>query len=272
MSQQRTVLVTGAAGGIGQAIVKALAAKDYVVLAGVRERTAALGGARQIVMDVTDPESVADAAEQVDGGLHAVINNAGVIVQGPLELVPPGELRRQFEVNTYGPTYVMQAFLPMLRAGRGRIINISAPTARVPLPFLAPISASKAALASLSDALRLELAAWGIPIVLIEPGTTSTPIFAKAEAAARAAAALAEPDRLALYGDHLARLAQAMAEQKPGSVEPVANAVVAAVEARNPKRRYVVGDARLADLLTRLPVRLRERMVMSALGLTGVRP
>ncbi|WP_431926316.1 SDR family NAD(P)-dependent oxidoreductase [Nonomuraea jabiensis] len=272
MAEQKIVLVTGAAGGIGQAIVKALTAKGHRVLAGVRERTSALDGTTQLIMDVTDPETVTDAAKQVDGALHAVINNAGVIVQGPLELVPPGELRRQFEVNTYGPAYVMQAFLPMLRAGNGRIINISAPTARVPLPFLAPISASKAALASLSDALRLELAAWGIPIVLIEPGTTSTPIFARAEVAAQAAAALAEPDRLALYSKHLTRVAQAMAKQKPGPVEPVANAVVAAVEARNPKRRYVVGDARLASILTRLPVRLRERMVMSVLGLTGLRP
>jgi NAD(P)-dependent dehydrogenase (short-subunit alcohol dehydrogenase family) len=113
---------------------------------------------------------------------------------GPLELVPPDELRRQFEVNALGPAHVIQAFLPLLREGRGRIVNISAPTARVPIPF-SPVGASKAALESLSDSLRIELGAWGIPVAVIVPGGTATPIWQKADTAAQAALNGTEPKR-----------------------------------------------------------------------------
>ena len=196
-----SVFITGASAGIGAATARLLASEGYTVYAAVHTGAGALAGlpgVRQVPADVTDPGSVAAAARQVaaqagDRGLHAVINNAGIIVQGPLELVPPADLLHQFQVNTLGPAYVVQAFLPLLRAGHGRVINISAPTARLPVPFMAPISASKAALASLADALRLELAAWGIPVSVVEPGGTDTQIFAKAQAAADAGLAAAGP-------------------------------------------------------------------------------
>jgi len=132
------VFITGAATGIGAAATRRLAGAGYRVFAGVHRETASLAsipGVRLVAIDVTDSSGVEKAAkvvaEAVGGdGLKAVINNAGVIVQGPLELVPPEELRRQFEVNTLGPAHVIQAFLPLLRTGKGRIINISAPTAR----------------------------------------------------------------------------------------------------------------------------------------------
>ena len=197
--------------------------------------------------------------------------SAGVIVQGPLELVPQRELERQFAINTLGPVYVTQAFLPLLRAGRGRLINISAPTARVPVPFLGPIGASKAALESLSAALRGELAAWGIPVVLVEPGGTDTQIFARATAAAEAALAAGDPARIALYRPHLEAFAKAAVKQSLGPVEPVADAVVTAIEARRPKRRYSSGNGvRLFGTLSHVPIGLRERLVASAFGLNRV--
>ncbi|MFC4006330.1 SDR family NAD(P)-dependent oxidoreductase [Nonomuraea purpurea] len=274
----KAVLITGASGGIGQALVKAAADKGYTVFAGVRGETPALAGqgnVRQVRFDVTDPDAVAAAAKQVereanDRGLAAVINNAGVIVRGPVELVPPAELRRQFEVNTYGPAFVTQAFLPLLRTGGGRVINISAATARQPMPFMAALSGSKAALAAMSQALRMELATWGIPVVLVEPSSTATEIFDKADDAARAALALADPGRVALYAAHLAAVGKAMAAQKPGQVEPVVRTVLAALQARRPRRLYVApGDARLVGLLTHLPAGLRERLVTGTLGLAG---
>lgn len=259
-------LVTGATGGIGSAVVAKLLEHGHTVFAGVRGEAVVPAGATRVRMDVTDPAAVRAAAEQVAGavgGLDAVVNNAGLIVQGPLELVPPEHLRRQFEVNTLGPAYVTQAFLPLLRAGHGRVVNVSAPSARVPFPMMAPISASKAALQSLSEAQRLELAAWSVPVILIEPSATDTAIFDKA------AAVMARGD---LYRDHLAGFEGAMARQKLAPVEPVARAIVTAVEARRPKRRYAVGrDARLAGLLARLPIGLRERAVVAALGLGKVR-
>ncbi|MEU6431007.1 SDR family NAD(P)-dependent oxidoreductase [Microbispora sp. NPDC046973] len=278
--ENRAVLVTGAAGGIGRAAVEALVARGYTVYAAVRGEDASLGrtaGVRVVTMDVTDPGSVASAAERVHDevrgrGLHAVVNNAGIIVQGPLELVPPDDLRKQFAVNTLGPAFVTQAFLPLLRAGRGRIVNVSAPTAHVALPFMAPISASKAALKALTDALRVELAAWRIPVISVEPGATATAIFDKADAAARKALAAADPHRVALYDDHLARFGKAIAGQKTGPAEAVAATIATAVEARDPKRRYPVSaDVRVYGMLAHAPAGLRERLVTRAFGLQGIR-
>jgi NAD(P)-dependent dehydrogenase (short-subunit alcohol dehydrogenase family) len=235
-------------------------------------------GVELVPIDVTDADSVAAAARTVrdavgaGGGLRAVVNNAGVIVQGPLELVSPTELRRQFEVNTLGPAYVIQAFVPLLRAGAGRIVNVSAPTARVRVPFMASLGASKAALESLSDAVRLELARWDIPISIVEPGGTDTAIFATAQAAADIALKDADPAVLALYADQIAVVAAAATRQRLGPTGPVAAAVLAAVAARRPRRRYRAGrDVALFALLARLPVGVRDRLVTAAFGLGRAR-
>jgi len=270
------VFITGAATGIGAATTKRLAEAGYRVFAGVHNETGSLAGAARVqpvAIDVTDPASAENAAkvveEAVSGhGLRAVINNAGVIVQGPLELVPAEGLRRQFEVNTLGPAHVIQAFLPLLREGKGRIVNISAPTARVPVPFMAPIGASKAALASFSDSLRVELGAWDIPVVVIEPGGTDTAIFAKADAATQVALGAADPARVALYSDQLAAVAKAAARQKLGPADAVAKTIVDAVAARKPKRRYMTGSGvAVFGVLAHLPTSLRERLIKTVFGL-----
>jgi len=270
-----SVFVTGAAAGIGAATARRLAEAGYQVFAGVHRDSGSLAGIPGVVpvaIDVTDPDSVAEAARAIEhavgsDGLAAVINNAGLIVHGPLELIPAEELRRQFEVKTLGPAHVIQAFLPLLRRGNGRIINISAPTARVPIPF-SPIGATKAALASLSDSVRLELGAWGIPVTVIEPGATDTTIFKKAESAAKAALGAADPAEVALYSDQLAAAAKATARQRLGPIDPVAKTIVTAVQARKPKRRYTAGSGHaLFGVLARLPAGLRERAIKSAFGL-----
>jgi NAD(P)-dependent dehydrogenase (short-subunit alcohol dehydrogenase family) len=275
-AEKGSVFITGAAAGIGAATTRRLAEAGYRVFAGVHREAGSLAsipGVQPVAIDVTDPSSAGNAAKAVaetagGSGLKAVINNAGVIVQGPLELVPPEELRRQFEVNTFGPAHVIQAFLPQLRAGNGRIINISAPTARVPVPFMAPIGGSKAALASFSDSLRVELGAWGIPVVVIEPGGTDTAIFAKADAAAQAALGAGDQARVALYSDQLAAVARAAAKQKLGPADAVAKTIVAAVEARKPKRRYMAGSgAAVFGVLAHLPAGVRERLIKTVFGL-----
>ncbi|WP_019931731.1 SDR family NAD(P)-dependent oxidoreductase [Nocardia sp. BMG111209] len=272
-SGQGNVFITGASAGIGAATADLLVRRGYTVFAGVHTTAATpRPGLRPVPIDVTDPESVSAAAELVaaevgGAGLRAVVNNAGIIVQGPLELVSPAELQRQFAVNTLGPAYVCRSFLPLVRAGHGRIVNISAPTARVPVPFLGPIGASKAALVSLSDALRSELAAWHIPVVVVEPGGTRTEIFTKAE---RVAAATMATDRAPLYGAQLAAVAKAAARQPLGPIDPVAAAVARAVAARNPKRHYAAGTGvRLFGVIAALPDPLRDRVVATAFGLTG---
>jgi NAD(P)-dependent dehydrogenase (short-subunit alcohol dehydrogenase family) len=275
---QGTVLLTGASGGIGAAVAALLADRGYAVYAGVhRTPSTTTPNVIPVEIDVTDPHSVAKAAETVraavgTAGLQAVINNAGVIVQGPLELIPPDELRRQFDINTLGCAYVCQSFLPLLRAGGGRIVNITAPTARVPVPFLAALSGSKAALASMSEALRTELSPWQIPVVVVEPGGTRTEIFAKADRGAENYLAHTDSARVELYRTQLAAVAAATAKMTMGPIEPVAATVVKAVTARNPKRRYSVGTgSRTFGVLAHLPSPLRERAVASAYGLTKAR-
>jgi NAD(P)-dependent dehydrogenase (short-subunit alcohol dehydrogenase family) len=271
----KAVLITGAGAGLGLATTQALATKGYRVYAGVRHAPPPqldAPGVHPVPLDVTDDASVAAAAEQVaaaePGGLHALVNNAGVIVQGPQELLPTEEWQRQFDVNVIGPARVTRAFLPLLRKAPGRIVNISAASARVALPFLGPLSASKAALESLSDAARIELAPWGIPVVVVQPGALETEIFTKASTAAQAALRGANPQQLALYRSQLAALDAATARQRLGSVTKAAQVVVRAVDAARPRRVYFGGaDVRGLGLLAGLPAGLRERAITATFGL-----
>jgi NAD(P)-dependent dehydrogenase (short-subunit alcohol dehydrogenase family) len=270
----KTVLITGAAGGIGAAATRRLAQLGFTVYAGVRSpapHLEASEGVRTLRLDVTDADDVRQAAALVTaeaGALHALVNNAGIIVQGPLELVPSSELRRQFDVNVFGPAQVTAAFLPLLRAGRGRLVNISAPTARAAVPFMGPISAGKAALESLTDALRGELAAWRIPISVIQPSGTDTAIFATAEKSAAESLRTVPPELLDLYAPALASLTTAAAKMKLSPTDAVVEAIVHAVQSRKPKPRYTVGrDAKAAALLAKLPIGLRTSLVLRALGI-----
>jgi NAD(P)-dependent dehydrogenase (short-subunit alcohol dehydrogenase family) len=276
---EKSVFITGAAGGIGCAAVRLLADRGYTVFAAIHTDAGSLPdipSVRRVAIDVTDPVSVTAAAEQVEreapgGTLDAIINNAGIIIHGPLELVRPEDLRRQLEVNALGPVYVTQAFLPLLRRSGGRVVMLSAPTARVPVPFMAPIGASKAALVSLSDALRTELVAWKIPVVVVEPGGTATEIFAKADAAAQSALASTNPRQLALYRPHLEAVANAAAKQKLGPPDVIAELILKAVQARRPRRRYSGGSgSRLFGVLSHLPAGSRDRVVSRAFGLSTV--
>ena len=186
------VVVTGASSGIGEATALRLANAGFAVFAGVRREEDAealrLRGVRPVRLDVRDAAQVAAAAQEVRGalgpaGLVALVNNAGVVVPGPLEFVPLDKLRGQFEVNVIGQVAVIQAFLPLLRETRGRIVNISSIDGRIATPLLGPYVASKFALEGLSDALRRELRPWGIQITLIEPGAIKTRIWEKGRVA-----------------------------------------------------------------------------------------
>ena len=279
-TKEAGVLVTGAAGGIGSATVRLFADAGLSVFAGYHHHEADLPtgpGITPVQLDVTDPTSVAEAARAVadasDGrGLRAVVNNAGLIVQGPIELLPPESLRHQFDVNTIGPAIVTQSFLPLLRGHGGRVINISAPTARVPVPFMAPVGSSKAALASWSAALRGELAPWGIPVVLVEPDATNTAIFAHAERRAQEDLARVDPERSHLYRAQLEAIAGAAASQKLCDTDVIAKVIVKAVTTARPRRRYLAGPrTRVFALISHLPAGVREALVTRVLGLHRVK-
>jgi len=271
------VFLTGASGGIGAATALQLADAGIPVFAGYRDNRETVPEHRlvtPVALDVTDVASVCQAVDQIASvvrrdGLRAVINNAGLIVQGPLEVLPETSLRRQFDTNTLGPVFVVQQTLPLLRLGQGRIVNVSAPTARIPVPFLAPIGASKAALASWSVALRGELAPWRIPVVLIEPDATKTAIFDNAATLAERDLASADPACVDLYARQLAAIAQAAAKQRMVEPAVVARVIAKAVTTARPRRRYTAGPgARLFAMVSHLPASMRERVVLTAMGLT----
>ncbi|MBI5776506.1 MAG: SDR family oxidoreductase [Nitrospirae bacterium] len=277
------MVITGASTGIGEACALYLDELGYRVFAGVRrppdgDALKAKASARltPVLLDVTDVASIDRAVEtvkQVVGsvGLAGLVNNAGIGVGGPLEVVPLADLRKQFEVNVIGQVAVTQAFLPLLRQGRGRIVNMGSIAGRSVMPFLGPYSASKFALEALTDAMRLEFQPWGIQVSIVEPGAIESRIWDKAKHAADQMEAAADPEARARYGEAIARVREAMeqAAQRAIPALVVAKAVVHALSAARPKARYLVGlDAKLrAALAAWLPARVQDRLLTWVLKL-----
>lgn len=269
MSTPRAVLVTGASSGTGRACALRLSEGGFTVFAAVRTQRDAerleQDGARRltaVILDVTKEDTIAASVRTIrdavaGAGLAGLVNNAGIAVTGPVELVPVDALRRQFEVNVFGQVAVTQAFLPLLRAARGRIVNIGSVGARVALPFAAPLNASKAAFESISDSLRMELRPWGIHVVLVSPGSIRTAAEAKLFADSEAALGAFPPEGKARYGASYRAFVQAMLGLEKHGVGPevVAEAVYRALTARAPRLRYPVGPkSRLLPMIvTRLP-------------------
>jgi NAD(P)-dependent dehydrogenase (short-subunit alcohol dehydrogenase family) len=277
--KQKSVLITGASGGIGSVTVRRLDELGWQVFAGVRTRDAgrslARGGntIRPVELEITNEGSVAAAKQEIEqalggSGLDALVNNAGILVQGPTELVPLDAWRRQFEVNVIGQIAVTQAFLPALRAGQGRVVNIGGASGLVTVPMFAPISASKTALESLTDALRMELKHQGVSVSIIDPGAMETEIFAKAAAAGAEDGFAGGPEAHRVYAGAIESFEQVASGQKFGAPDTVAKVIVKALTDRRPAARYVAGrDARQVAMLRHLPTRLRDRLVMSTVGL-----
>ena len=269
----RSVLVTGATGGVGRPLARRLAAEGWRVYAAYRKAADAesllADGLVPVPLDLTDEESVQAAADTVGPRLDALVNNAGVVVQGPLELVPGAELRRQFDLNVLAQMSVTRAFLPALRASGGRVVNVGAVSSLVSVAFAGPVAASKAALASLTDALRMELRHQGVAVSLVLPGAMNTEIFAKADKAMADAGWVGSPGTQHHYARAIADFQKAVARMKPGPVDPAVDAIHKALTARRPNAYYLSGrDARVFAALRRLPTGLRDRLLTRAVGLT----
>jgi len=271
------VVVTGASTGIGACIARDLAGRGFRVFGTVRrpEDAATLerAGVMPVQMDVTDTASIARARAEVEralGGapLAGLVNNAGIPVAGPLELLPLDELRRVLEVNLVGAVAVTQAFLPFLKAARGRIVNISSVAGRCALPFMGPYSASKFALEAVSDSLRRELLPFGVRVIVVEPGSFQTKIWSKVEAMDMSRY------QTSPYGEVLARFARAAlrgAERAPPP-DKVAHAVWRALTGRRPPLRMVVTPHRLDRLSLWIPDRLLDWLIYRFLWKKRVTP
>jgi NAD(P)-dependent dehydrogenase (short-subunit alcohol dehydrogenase family) len=269
----KSVVITGASTGIGRACALHLDRLGWRVFAGVRKESAfaslraeASPGLVPILLDVTDRQSIKNAAKLVaeavgPAGLSGLVNNAGVPLGGPIEFLDLDEVRAQFEVNVFGVLAVTQAFLPLLRLGRGRVVNISSISGLVAGPFVSPYSASKFALEAFSDSLRLEVRRWGIHVSLVEPGAIDTPIWDKAGIVVADLVRQASPETLELYGSAIESLRGRFAPHGI-PVEEAAKVIARALTDAQPKARYPVGrEGRIVSLFRRLPDGVRDWVI-----------
>jgi NAD(P)-dependent dehydrogenase (short-subunit alcohol dehydrogenase family) len=286
-------LITGASTGIGRASALRLAASGWTVLAGVRDagagqRLAAEGADGRVIpleLEVTDGEQIAAARQRVDeesakagvsraGGLDALLNNAGIGIGGPLELISAEDLRRQFDVNVFAQVAVTQALLPALRRARtpkgtgGRIVFVSSIGGRVSMAYTAPYAASKHALEAFGDALRVELHSSHVQVTLIEPGSVATPIWDKSRVESERVSI--PPELQEQYGHVPAAMDKVLQDTARRGVpaELVAATIERALSARRMKARYVVGrDARAMLVAKRLlPDHVFDMLARRVLG------
>jgi NAD(P)-dependent dehydrogenase (short-subunit alcohol dehydrogenase family) len=266
-----SVLVTGAGRGIGRTVALHLAQRGWEVYAGVRrpEDGEALrqteAGITPVLLDITDAAQVAQLPSAVGQRLDAVVNNAGVVVSGPVEGLAIDELRRQLEVNLVSQVAVTQAVLPMLRISRGRVVFMSSISGRVSTPFMGAYAGSKFALEGLADALRVELRPWGIRVTLVEPGSIDTDLWRNVEETADEVEAGLSADHRRLYARQIAAMRKLSARVAKQAAPPatVAAAVERALIADRPRARYLVGaDAKVQWALGAVvPSRLMDAAV-----------
>jgi NAD(P)-dependent dehydrogenase (short-subunit alcohol dehydrogenase family) len=267
----RFIMMTGAAGGIGRATVVRLADAGHVVFAADRRAGALKALAaehpsvRPVVLDVTDAASIDSTLYQIGTetgghGLDVLVNAAGILVLGPVEAVPDQQTRAQFEVNLFGSLAVTRAFLPPMRErGAGRIVNVSSILGRFALPGSGLYSASKFAIEAYSDALRMELAPFGVRVVLVEPGVIDTPLYERAAASLSGYDHALQPYRSTWpagfgFPDRLLKAA--------APVDGIAATLVKAALASSPRPRYRPGLRNRLNtrLLTTLPTRSSDRI------------
>ena len=276
--KNRSAVVTGASSGIGHAIADALLRDGWRVFGSVRKESDATSLKAEfgdnftpLVFDVTDDDAIKEAAAKVktelDGEtLGALVNNAGIAVAGPVRYLPLEDLKRQIDVNVYGPLRTTQAFLPMLGADKsfrgapGRIINMSSVAGGIASPFMSPYSMSKHALEAFSDSLRREMLMHGIDVIVIGPGAISTPIWAKADDI--------DIDQYSgtEYAGILEQMKKSMREYGESGLPPeaVGALVVKILKSEKPKARYAILKNKF--LLWTLPRLLPKRLIDKALA------
>ena len=278
MIANKDVVVTGVATGIGLWTTKVLVAKGFRVFGSVRKQADADrlqrelgGGFVPLIMDVTDAEAIHRAAQQVDSmlgdsNLAGLVNNAGVVVSGPLLYQRPSEYRRQLETNLVAPLVVTQAFAPLLgtdkkrRGPSGRVVMISSTSAKVALPFLGAYSASKAGLEGMSDSLRRELMLFGIDVIILQPGAVVTAMYDKGESED-----LSEFQHTEYWNVMKRFQSFIVAEGRKGlAPELLGKAVHLALTTAKPKARYAVVPQRFKNWT--LPRLLPSRMLDAGLA------
>jgi NAD(P)-dependent dehydrogenase (short-subunit alcohol dehydrogenase family) len=271
------VLVTGASTGIGHATALHLAGSGHRVFAGVRrdedaERLRARGGENvvPVKLDVTDEGQIEAAVRAVEEHLGTtrfagVVNNAGVARGGPLEYLPLDEWRFQFEVNVFGQIAVTKAFMPLIRAGHGRVVFVGSISGRYSTPLMGPYGGSKFAIEGIAESLRLELHPWDIKVSVIEPGAIKTAIWDKGRSLVDELMGQFPQEAIDRYRPMIEKVQAGIEYQDANGIEPeiVARAIEHALFAARPKPRYLVGrDAKAAGHIVRfLPDRAKDALI-----------
>ena len=272
-----SVLVTGAGRGIGKSIVAHLAGRGWDVIAGVRSEqdaaaVAALDPQRisSVILDVTDAGHIARLDPSLPERLDAVVNNAGIVVSGPMETVSLEDWREQLEINVIGQLAVTQAVLPRLRKSRGRVVFISSVNGRLAMSMIGAYCASKFALEAAADALRMELRPWHIGVTIVEPGQTDTDMWRTANDVVERAEAMLTAEHRDLYARHIAGFKKMipLSQKMAVPAEKVSAIVEEALTARRPHARYVVGAGNKLQvaLMTNLPAWARDRVLRRVAG------
>jgi NAD(P)-dependent dehydrogenase (short-subunit alcohol dehydrogenase family) len=265
------IVVTGASTGIGAATVKELAHQGFHVLAGVRReadadalRALGIAGIEPRILDITVESDVVAIADRVDHDaagrpLRALVNNAGIAINAPVESLPITQWRQQFEVNLFGHIAMTQALLPALLKSSGTVVNVSSVGGKVVLPTYGAYAGSKFALEAVSDALRREVGTAGIKVVVVEPGAVKTEIAERGIATSEALMADMTTTQLARYGGLMdAVTAQARSFNETGvSADAAARVIAKAVTASRPRTRYTIG--RDAAILLRISRFISDR-------------
>ena len=251
---------------MGAATARELARRGFHVLAGVRRDSDAdairAAGIEPVILDITKPEQVEALATRVADdlrALHALVNNAGIAVNAPVEALPMAEWRLQFEVNLFGHIAVTQALLPALLRNKGRVVNISSVGGKIAMATYGAYAGAKFALEAVSDSLRREVAPLGMQVVVVEPGGVRTEMSGRGIATANQLAAQMTPEQGERYGSLVQAITtQAASFAKSGLPADAAARVIAkAVTTSKPRTRYTIG--RDAALLTRLARMLSDR-------------
>jgi len=262
---------------MGRSIAEHLADRDWDVIAGVRSdadaaavTTANPRRIKAVLLDVTNDAHIAGLADSLPDRLDGLVNNAGIVVAGPIEAVGTDDWRRQLEVNVIGQMAVTRAVLPRLRASQGRIVFISSVNGRLSMPMIGPYCASKFALEAAADALRMELRPWHIPVVIVEPAQTDTDMWRTADTMVEETEAALTPEQRALYAKHVAGMKKMVPMAQRMAVDPakVAAVVQTSFSTRRPRARYVVGAGPKAQtvLMANLPSAIRDVVLRKVSG------
>ncbi len=263
-ANKKAILITGASSGIGKACALHLEKLGFIIYAGVRKekdfnfyKSYKPSKILPIFLDVRKSEDILNAFNNIASSgleLYALVNNAGISIGGPIELLPMHQVEELISINIIGVLRVTKVFIPLLRKSRGRIINIGSIAGRISVPGLCAYSSSKSALIGFSNSMRLELQRFGIAVSLIEPGIINTPIWEKGLNLANKSINQISKELIEIYKPIIYFLQRIATTPFKADVKKVAVIVAKAITSKRPRRRYLVGiDAKLLTFIDLLP-------------------